>query len=108
PMVVQVGVPSSSTVRRGLFSSFGLERKNINSNGISLTVHSAHDQSRGDFSGAVGKFNVEYSLRPVQATTDDAISIVMKIVGNGDVKTIRPPDLDLPKGFEVFDPKVKD
>ncbi len=108
PMVVQVGVPSSSTVRRGLFSSFGLERKNISSNGISLTVHSAHDQSPGDFSGAVGKFNVEYSLRPIQATTDDAISLVMKIVGNGDVKTIRPPDLDLPKGFEVFDPKVKD
>jgi hypothetical protein len=108
PMVVQVGVPSSSTVRRGLFSSFGLERKNISSNGISLTVRSAHDQSSGDFSGAVGKFNVQYSLRPNQATTDDAISIVMKIVGNGDVKTIRPPDLDLPKGFEVFDPKVKD
>jgi hypothetical protein len=108
PMVVQVGVPSRSTVRRGLLSSFGLERKNITSNGVTLSVKSAHDQAPGDFSGAVGNFNVQYTLRPDQVTTDDAISVVVKIIGNGDVKTIRTPILDLPPGFEFFDPKIKD
>ncbi len=108
PMVVQVGVSSRSTVRRGLLSSFGLERKNITSNGVTLSVKSAHDQAPADFSGAVGNFHVQYNLRPDQVTTDDAISLVMKIIGNGDIKTIRTPILDLPPGFEVFDPKIKE
>ncbi|MBK8502021.1 MAG: protein BatD [Saprospiraceae bacterium] len=108
PLVVQVGVPSSSSVRRGLLSSFGLERKNINSNSITLNVTSPHDHSPGDFSGAVGHFTVDYALRPNQATTDDAISITLRIRGNGDVKTIRAPELVLPSGFEVFDPKIKE
>lgn len=108
PIVVQVGIPSRSSVRRGLLSSFGLERKNINSNPLSLIVRSAYDQAPGDFSGAVGNFNVKFNVRPHQATTDDAISIVMSIRGNGDVKTIRSPRLELPDGFEVFDPKIKE
>lgn len=108
PMVVQVGVSNRSTVRRGLLSSFGLERKNITSNGVTLSVKSAHDQAPAEFSGAVGNFHVQYTLRPDQVTTDDAISLVMKITGNGDVKTIRTPILDLPPGFEVFDPKIRE
>jgi len=108
PMVVQVGIPSRSSVRRGLLSSFGLERKNINSNALSLVVRSAYDQAPPEFSGAVGNFQVNFSVRPNQATTDDALSIVVRIRGNGDVKTIRAPELILPEGFEIFDPKIKE
>ncbi|MCB0665233.1 MAG: protein BatD [Saprospiraceae bacterium] len=108
PMVVQVGIPSRSSVRRGLLSSFGLERKNINSNGLSLIVQSAYDDAPEDFTGAVGNFTAGFSVRPNQATTDDAISVIIRIQGNGDVKTIRNPELNLPREFEIFEPKTKE
>lgn len=108
PMVVQVGIPSKSRVSRGLLSSFGLERKNLSTNGITLIAKSAHDQAPEHFSGAVGNFQVRFQVRPNKVTTDDAISMVLRISGNGDVKTIRPPTQVLPEGFEAFDPKVRD
>ena len=108
PMVVQVGIPSKSRISRGLLSSFGLERKNLNSNALMLVAHSAHDDAPENFSGAVGNFKVRFQMRPNQVTTDDAISLIINISGNGDVKTIRPPKLKFPKGFESFDPKVRE
>ncbi|MCB0685723.1 MAG: protein BatD [Saprospiraceae bacterium] len=108
PMVVQVGIPSKSSVRRGLLSSFGLERKNISSNNLTLMVKSAYDNAPTGFSGAVGSFQVRFRVNPHQATTDDAISLVLDIRGNGDIKTIRSPELKLPEGFELFEPKVKE
>ncbi|NND33049.1 MAG: protein BatD [Saprospiraceae bacterium] len=108
PMVVQVGIPSKSRVSRGLLSSFGLERKNLNSNGLTLIARSAYDNSPKNFSGAVGNFSVQFKLAPNQVTTDDAISLVLSITGNGDVKTIRPPSLIFPPGFESFDAKIKE
>jgi len=107
PLVVQIGIPSSSTVRRGFLSSFGLERRTLNSNRVDLYASSPHEHAPEDFSGAVGNFNVAFSVRPNQVTTDDAISIVLRITGNGDVKTIRTPSIDLPPDFQSFDPKVK-
>ncbi len=108
PLVVQVGIPSKSTIRRGLLSSFGLQRKNVNSNGITLSVKSPYENAPADFSGAVGNFDARFILSNDQATTDDAISILLKIRGNGDVKTVRTPEFILPKAFELFDPKVKE
>ncbi len=106
PLVVRVGVPSGG--RRSFFSSFNLKTHNLSSNALSLIVESPYDDAPHDFSGAVGSFQTQYTIHPTQATTDDAIAVELRIVGNGDIKTVKVPTLELPGGFDSYDPKVKD
>lgn len=107
PIVVQVGIPSGK-VRRGLFSSYGVERRNLTSNSLALHVKSAYDGAPPTFCGAVGQFLANISVSPPLVTTDDAISVLIQLQGDGDVKTIRPPRLQLASHFEVYEPKIKE
>ncbi len=108
PLVVRVGVPDPKQKRRSFFSSFNLKTETLNSNEITLLVRSPYQDAPESFSGAVGSFTAHFEVHPLEATTDDAISIIMKLVGNGDIKMVRVPELHLPASFESYDPKVKD
>ena len=108
PLAVRIGIPDGRKRRRSFFSSFNLKTQNISSNGIDLFVRSPHTNAPESFSGAVGSFDVKFSIQPLTVTTDDAITIRLRIVGNGDTKMIRPPELNLPSSFETYDPKVID
>lgn len=61
-----------------------------------------------DFAGAVGKFNFETSLSASESKTDDPVTYTIKISGNGNLSLIDAPSVQLPNGFEVYDPKVKE
>ena len=108
PLVVRVGIPDRKSKRRSFFSSFNLKTKNLTSNAIELQVKSPHYGAPSLFSGAVGNYRADFSIRPLEATTDDAISVRLRLIGNGDIKMIRPPDLNLPSVFEIYEPKVVD
>lgn len=60
------------------------------------------------FAGAVGKFNYETSLSATESKTDDAVTYTIKISGSGNLNLIDAPPLQVPDGFEVYDPKVKE
>ncbi len=108
PLAVRVGIPDRTKRRRSFFSSFNLKTKNISSNPVELMVRSPHTNAPSSFTGAVGSFSADFLLHPNKLTTDDVITLRLKIVGNGDVKMIRPPQLELPVEFEAYDPKVID
>ena len=61
-----------------------------------------------DFEGAVGKFSFETSLSAKESKTDDPVTYTIKISGNGNLNLIDAPTVQLPTGFEVYDPKVKE
>jgi len=61
-----------------------------------------------DFAGAVGKFNFETSLSGKESKTDDPVTYTIKISGDGNLSLIEAPTVQLPSGFEVYDPKVKE
>ncbi|NND09380.1 MAG: protein BatD [Saprospiraceae bacterium] len=107
PLVVRIGIPDKAR-RRSFFSSFSLKTRNLSSDGITLFVKSAYDGALGNFSGAVGHFKPSFTLSKDQITTDDALTLRLQLVGNGDVKTVRPPGLVLPKGLDQYDPKTID
>jgi BatD DUF11 like domain len=58
------------------------------------------------FSGAVGSYEFQASVNPANVTTNDAISVVLLMAGNGDLKRVQAPDLMLSDSFEVYPPKV--
>lgn len=107
PLVVRIGIPDR-TKRRSFFSSFSLKTRNLSSDKVSLRIRSAYDGAPQSFSGAVGHFQSVFQLSNTKITTDDALTLRLQLVGNGDIKTIRPPKLKLPPGFDQYDPKTID
>ncbi len=59
-----------------------------------------------NFSGGVGNFSATATLQPKQATTGDAVTLSLQIKGNGNLKLMQTPALELPKEFEVYEPKI--
>jgi len=58
------------------------------------------------FSGTVGSFTMSSSINSNSVKTNDAVTIRLKISGNGNLKLIKNPEVSFPNDFEVYDPKV--
>lgn len=59
-----------------------------------------------NFSGAVGTYAMKASVNNRNLTTDDALVITMSIEGNGDLKRIISPTMNLGENFEVYEPRI--
>jgi len=59
-----------------------------------------------DFHGDVGSFNLKVSYDKREVTQHDALTIKISIGGTGYIKSVDPPELELPDGFEMFNPTV--
>lgn len=60
------------------------------------------------FKGAVGKFSMRTSLDKENATTNEPISFKIIVSGTGNIKLLESPEIELPKDFEQYTPKVTD
>ena len=60
------------------------------------------------YSGAVGKFSMTASVDKQTLSTDDALTLKVVISGQGNVNLLNAPKVDIPSGFEKYDPKVTD
>jgi hypothetical protein len=59
------------------------------------------------FTGGVGDFSFEWETEDTDISTDDVFKVRLKIQGNGDLKSIKAPNLNLESdSFEVFPPKI--
>lgn len=61
-----------------------------------------------NFLSGVGNFNINSSISSNEATTNDAVTLTVKINGTGNIRLIRSPELKLPTDFEVYDPRTTD
>jgi len=57
------------------------------------------------FSGAVGTFNITGSVSTTQAKVNQPFSLKIRFQGEGNVKAIELPPLDLPQNLEVYETK---
>ena len=58
------------------------------------------------FKGDVGSFNFEVKVDRNKVAANDAITLTAKISGRGNLKLVNAPQINFPKDFEVYDPKV--
>lgn len=82
-------------------------KKKIVTPKIVLHVSPLPDKPEG-FSGAVGSFSVTSSISGNEFKTNDAITMKVNVKGVGNMKLISTPNVNFPKDFEVYDPKVND
>ncbi len=82
-------------------------KRNIVSPGLSVQVDPLPAKPAG-FSGGVGKFNITASLSSKEVKAGTPITLRVVVGGTGNLKLIKQPVVEFPKGFDKYDPKVTD
>lgn len=106
PLSVQMNVPIGDDFTGGFFTQRPTRRVPASTQPIVVDVRPLPQPQPADFTGGVGVFTLESSANPTTLTTDDAITLKLNIVGQGDIKRISAPTLNLGDTFEVYEPKV--
>lgn len=76
-------------------------------NKLKINVRQFPENSKPEnFGGAVGKFKMEAILDKTTTKTDEPITLKIKISGQGNIKLIEAPKLQLPPDIETYDPKI--
>lgn len=81
--------------------------KPIASNTEKIEVKALPSGKPAGFSGATGTFSLSSSINKTELTTNESVTIKLKISGNGNIKLIKNPEIKFPADFEVYDPKVE-
>lgn len=85
---------------------FGPKPVTLNTPPVVLTVKPLPDPPAPGFTGGVGQYTWEVSADSTIRSTDDALTLVVSIKGNGDSRRFGPPVFAMPEGCEIFDPRI--
>ncbi|MEK9139087.1 MAG: BatD family protein, partial [Bacteroidota bacterium] len=80
----------------------------IKSEPIKIKVDPLPPGAPPGFKGAVGRFTMNTSVDKKTTKTNEPITLKVTISGTGNIKVLEMPELDLPKDFEQYNPKVSD
>jgi len=85
------------------------ETRSIRTRALTLVVRDLPAANcPASFKGDVGDFRLRVNYDKRQITQHDALTVKVVVSGSGYLKSIDPPRLKLPTGFEQFDPTVKE
>jgi tetratricopeptide (TPR) repeat protein len=82
-------------------------KKKIIAPGINIEVVPLPERPAG-FSGGVGHFTVSASLNKTETKANDPVSVRITVSGTGNLKLVKQPQIELPKDFDKYEPKVTD
>lgn len=100
----------NQTQVRSIFDDFFDSYTNVNKNLIApasrISVKPLPGNKPEGFSGMVGKLSMNSSISSENVKANDAITLKIVISGTGNLKMIKNPEIELPEGFDTYDPKV--
>lgn len=105
-----IRIPSQRKIRSifdEFMDSYDQVKKVLVSNPVTIDVKPLPSGKPASFSGAVGNFTMTSEINSTQVKTNDAVTIKVKISGNGNIKLIKNPEVVFPNDFDIFDPKVE-
>lgn len=112
PLILQVGIvkEKNSRRRRSIFPPMSsmLKFVEISTAPLQIEVAPVPPDTSGQFSGAVGRYEIMATIDKSTLTTDDAVSLTITIEGTGDIKRVQSPSAHFPPSFQVYDSKVVD
>ncbi|MGD2121219.1 MAG: BatD family protein, partial [Gemmatimonadota bacterium] len=80
----------------------------VASNPIQLQVEPLPPERPEPFSGVVGDLSLATSLTPDSVATDEAFTLTVTATGEGNLRAMPEPILDLPEDFEAYPPEVSE
>ena len=109
PLILQVGLLEEDPQRpSSLFFNGDVNYVNLESNILNVTVKDLPKPMPANFNGGVGNFSVSASIDKTIASTNETIYLTISILGDGDAKRIKSPDLNLPPSFQLYDTKSEE
>ncbi len=60
------------------------------------------------FNGAVGSFSLNSTIDNTTVKANEPVSVKLNISGTGNIKLIDAPEINLPTGFDKYEPKVSE
>ncbi len=106
PIYFKLGVASKTKRNRGFFFGTQLDYYNVRTDAVKLVVKNLAAAAPPSFSGGVGKYKMGAKAVRPSITLDDAFTVVMEIVGDGDGRTVNPPAQEYHPDLDVYDPNI--
>jgi hypothetical protein len=79
---------------------------NAKSNVVKIDVLPLPDGQPESFKGAVGEYIFEAKLNNFTVKSNEPLTLNINISGAGNIKLIDMPEINLPNGFEKYEPKI--
>lgn len=89
------------------FDNYKTVRASVSSQAVTVNVKDLPTEP-ANYLGGVGNFNITSDISSENVTTNDAVTLTVKITGSGNIRLVRNPELELPSDFEVYDPRATD
>jgi hypothetical protein len=113
PMIISLdAVVKQKRRSRSLFEDFFDDpfgrtvKTTVKSQALNIAVNPLPLKGRpAGFDGAVGSYRISLNADKKEIKANEAVSVKLSIDGEGNLKLLKPPALDLPSDMEVYDPK---
>jgi hypothetical protein len=111
PFKLETYVRQQVSTPRSIFDdffgpSYATASKVLESKPVTISVKPLPVGKPSDFSGAVGSLSIESEIDKTDIAVNDAVTLKIRIKGNGNLNLVEPPKIDFPPDFDNFDPKV--
>lgn len=106
--VTQKRVSGGQSVFDQFFGKVVEEEHFLKSKSIKINVLPHPEPKPTNFNNAVGNLDMKVEVSSSEVKANEAINIKVKISGNGNLPLIDKINIDFPKDFEVYDPKITD
>lgn len=98
----------SSSVFDSFFGGYETYPLKLRSSDVSVTILPLPDESKpAGFTGAMGVFDFEASVSPVEVNVGDPLTLKAAIKGEGNFNTVNLPVLEMGPEFKVYEPQGK-
>lgn len=101
-----LNIPAAELTADVEYGFFSTRRIELTSNGLSIKVQPLPNNAPASFTGAVGELRFSSTISTDSAAVDEPITLRMTLQGKTNFDLLGDPVIDLPNGFEVYDPKV--
>ncbi len=81
---------------------------NAKSNVVKIEVEPLPPGQPDFFKGAVGDYSFEAKLNNTTVKSNEPLTLNINISGTGNIKLLDMPELNLPNGFEKYEPKINE
>jgi hypothetical protein len=78
------------------------------SNVVKIQVDPLPSGQPESFKGAVGDFSFDAKLNTTSVKSNEPVTLNLNILGSGNIKLLELPELNLPNGFEKYEPKINE
>lgn len=107
-MEVTAGVPMG---RRDFFGNMLMNDINFTATSGKRTIQVKelpYENKPANFNGAVGDYNFKVSASKTELNANESARILVEVSGEGNLKLVTLPNIETPKGLEMYEPEHKE